>query len=107
MLALTYRRQRLLASGFELIAGNPARHFICVCDVHSDRETQLGIFDHAVEVPVIAELVGRLVIALRLVSLELFLAPTGRLTDEICASVQVHSGHADLRKTELIRTIEV
>src|SRR5690606_40721319 len=87
--SLSPLRERRFARGFELIARNPLRHFVGVRDVEADPEAELSVFDHAVEVPTVVDLVRGLVIALTLVFFVLLLAPSFGLADEVRAGVQI------------------
>src|SRR5690606_29434933 len=57
-------------------------------------------------IPVGTELVRGLVVVLARVDLQLLLPPACRLADEIDTGLCIHGGHADLRKAELIGSIE-
>src|SRR5215831_3733494 len=52
--------ERLLARRLELVARNPAGELIGIGDHDADREAEPRVVDHAVEVPVGADLVARL-----------------------------------------------
>src|SRR5690606_479846 len=90
----------------ELIARYPGGHLVRVRDLKADTKAEVGVFDHAVEIPPRRNLVRRLVVVVLLVRLVLFPAPTLGPADEVDSRPQVHRGHADLREAELVRSIE-
>src|SRR5690606_21540087 len=65
-------RECLLPCSFELIARYPGGHLVRVRDLKADTKAEVGVFDHAVEIPPRRNLVRRLVVVVLLVRLVLF-----------------------------------
>src|SRR5882724_11867932 len=99
-------RQRRLAGRLELIARQPRGQRVAIGDLDAEREPELIILDHAVEVPVRPDLVARLVVAGALEVLDLLAAPALGAADEVEAGAEVDARHAGAREAELIRAVE-
>jgi hypothetical protein len=98
--------KRFQPCGLELIPLIPDGQRRCLGHQPCGVEADLCVFDHSVVDPVVIDLVGRLVVPLRLPLILLLLAPPGRLADVVRAPAELDGGHADLGKVELIRAVE-
>src|SRR6266542_6928075 len=77
-----------------------------VGDSAAEEESEAHILDGAREVEAVAVLVGRLVVGVLLVRLDLLLAIAGRLSDDVRPELQIRGGDTGLREVELIRTVK-
>src|SRR5437868_4275192 len=74
-LAARNLRQRFLARRLEFVAGRPGRQLRIVGDLQAQPEPQLAVLDRSGKIPVVAQLVRRLVIVLILEFLLLLPTP--------------------------------
>src|SRR6478672_8276744 len=91
----------------ELVAGNECRSLRAVGQRLADLEAELGVFDHAVERPLRADLVARLMIMMRLVVDDLFAHPARWLVDRVGPRIDIQARYTDPSEAELVRAIEI
>src|SRR5690606_24685966 len=65
-----------------------------------------GVLHHAVEIPLVTNLVAGLVVVQVGIAIDLLFAPARWPADDIGAAVEVSGWHADTREAELVRAIE-
>src|SRR6266540_6075474 len=89
---------RFFPCGLELVAFGPDWHGVGVGDSAAEEESEARILDGAREVEAVAVLVGRLVVGVLLVRLDLLLAIAGRLSDDVRPELQIRGGDTGLRE---------
>src|SRR5258708_35282344 len=95
-----------LVASLELGPCLPSGNFRALRDVVADHEQEPRIFDGAFEIPVAANRVGHLVVALRNILVVPVAGVALRLADIVSAAFQVHHRHPYFRKFKMIRPIE-
>src|SRR5258706_1126037 len=86
----------------KLIIRIESRHRVHIRHAPADGHREIRFLNHAAEIPIIMELIGRLVIMGVVILLEFLLAPTPGPAYVIVAFLQTNRRHADLREGKMI-----